>query len=101
MLTVNFNMVFMSYKFDDFVMLTNYSFNLLSKMVKRNRLQSKTSKKTLMCKDTTDNKPKRRKITRSNKLKNEKQASKMSACDNVIDSCGGEITKKQINVNIV
>ena len=81
-------------------MLTNHLFNLLSKRVKRKRLQSKTSNEALTCKDTTDNEPKRRNKTRSNDLNNGEQASKKTACDNALDSCGDEITKKQFNVNI-
>ena len=56
-------------KFNNFVMLTNYSFNLLGKMVKWKGLQSKTSNEASTCKDTTDNEPKKRKVTRSNKWK--------------------------------
>ena len=62
---MDFNMLFMMllltmyYNFNNFVMLTNHSFNLLSKIEKRKRLQSKTSKEALTCKVTTDNETKR------------------------------------------
>ena len=47
-------------------------------MVKRNRVQIETSKETLTCEETTDNEAKRKNLTRSNELKNEKQSSKKS-----------------------